>query len=885
MTDIPAYFRYWGKAKPSTEEGPQYHLLPYHSLDVAAVADLWWNQSPAIRRSFMQYSGNLSTTQMKAWVIFFIALHDYGKFDIRFQRKAIPVWETLQVDTEKTNTLPTVDACKTYDHGSAGLYWFNEDREDTKKSEILDWASQLADLIEDSNDDSTAWLAWIRQVTGHHGFVHGNNLPVPNHNFSITVDKSFPKQDQIARRAWLSKLEKLFLQPAGLSLTNTPPEPSPLLAGFCSIADWLGSRSDETNFSYVAEPIHDLQDYFDKKLHQDAARVLALAGVATKTKPFEGMQALLKHGFKPRQLQTLVNELPLSAGLTIVEAPTGSGKTEMAIAYAWRLLSENIADSIIVAMPTQATANAMLLRLKKLAKTLFDNNPNLILAHGNARFNEAFINLKQAGDTAQGDEEAWAQCNEWLGQSRKRIFLGQIGICTIDQALVSVLPVKHRFVRGFGLGRSILIVDEVHAYDAYMYGLLTAVLKAQHQAGSSSILLSATLNSKLRNDLLKTYRKTPETEKSSLPYPLISWADEQIIQAFILPKDELPPEREVQLEHYSSENLLPNVELYQRIINAAENGAKITIICNLVDIAQYLVQVFQERASVPVDIFHARYCLHDRQKKENAVLENFGSESKRASGRILVATQVIEQSLDVDFDWIITQLCPVDLLFQRMGRLHRHDRTRPTGLESPLCTVLLPNGTDFGAHGLIYANTRVMWRTSQKLQHCPNNKLKFPHAYRDWIEDIYAEDAWGTEPEEIEAGYAEFENTIFNKRTLAGQMLKWANNKALQDSDEKIRAVTRDGEFNLAVVPYLQTSSGKLLLDGSVFEAKAERQQLEALAMNTVGVPKSWGKYLPAADDEERIWLAMQADGAFWEAQCKDMIISYHPELGMEKKA
>lgn len=884
----PSYFSYWGKAKPdpnSSDSEPTYHLLPYHSLDVAAVASVWWDESPAIQHSFMQQGGKLSTKQMKAWVIFFIALHDYGKFDIRFQRKALRVWEALQPDlAQSLARMPSIEACKSYDHGSAGLYWFEQDRVEEDSASELDWMLHIVDLVNVADNAQQTWMNWIKPVTGHHGFVYALDHPTPERSLHSTVDKPIAQQDKTVRLAWLDELERLFLKPAGLSLQDTPPTPSPLLAGFCSVADWLGSRSDEVNFCYKADRVDDLRDYFYLKYREDAPRVLALAGINGKAKSFAGVAKLLgKH--HPRQLQTLVDELPVTPGLTIVEAPTGSGKTEMALAYAWRLLAANYADSIVFAMPTQATANAMLKRLEKIATTLFEDKPNLILAHGHARYNRDFLQLKQTGKTFQEDEEAWVQCNEWLGQSRKRIFLGQIGICTVDQVLVSVLPVKHRFVRGFGVGRSVLIVDEVHAYDAYMYGLLDAVLKAQHEVGASSILLSATLPQSLKNQLLATSGKAIEADQTHAPYPLISWLDGKANHAFTLPDDEKPPLRQVQVECHESEGLLPDTSLRQRIVNAAEQGAQVAIICNLVDVAQQLARDLQKLTALPVDIFHARYCLHDRQKKEETVLKHYGAEGKRASGRILVATQVIEQSLDVDFDWLITQLCPVDLLFQRMGRLHRHERYRPTGFESARCTVLLPMDNDYGTHGLIYGNTRVMWRTAQKLQTCPDQIIDFPAAYRDWIEPIYSEEAWGTEPEVIETGFALFEEKLAEKRILARQMLKWAKDVALMDDDENVRAVTRDGEFNLSVIPYLDAARGKQLLDSSILDSLSEWQQTEALAMNTVGVPKSWGKLLPEKDKEGHVWLAMQQDGECWKACSKDIWFTYHPVWGMEKSA
>lgn len=879
------YFKYWGKAKPGQDEaGAQWHLLPYHALDVAAVASVWWDESPAIQHSFMRHADELSTKQMKAWVIFFIALHDYGKFDIRFQRKALRVWEALQPDlAQSLARMPSIEACKSYDHGSAGLYWFEQDRVEEDSASEFDWMLHIVDLVNVVDDTQQTWMAWIKPVTGHHGFVYALDHPTPERSLHSTVEKNLAQQDKTARLAWLDELERLFLQPVGLSLQDTPPAPSPLLAGFCSVADWLGSRSDEVNFCYKADPVDDIRDYFEQKCHEDAPRVLALAGINGKPKPFLGVQTLLKPAYKPRQLQTLVNGLPVTPGLTIVEAPTGSGKTEMALAYAWRLLAANHADSIVFAMPTQATANAMFNRLEKIATTLFEDKPNLILAHGHARYNRDFLKLKQTGKTVQENEEAWVQCNEWLGQSRKRIFLGQIGICTVDQVLVSVLPVKHRFVRGFGVGRSVLIVDEVHAYDAYMYGLLEAVLKAQHEVGGSSILLSATLPQSQKNKLLATTGKAIETTQTHAPYPLISWSDGKANSAFTLPDNEQPPLRQVQIECHESEGLLPDAALCQRMIDAAQQGAQVAIICNLVDVAQQLARELQKLTVLPVDIFHARYCLHDRQKKEDTVLKHYGAEGKRTSGRILVATQVIEQSLDVDFDWLITQLCPVDLLFQRMGRLHRHERYRPIGFESARCTVLLPMGNDYGTHGLIYGNTRVMWRTAQKLQTCPDQIIEFPAAYRDWIERVYSEEAWGIEPEEVEAGYAKFEKDKDGKVCAARQMLKWTKDVALMDDDEDVRAVTRDGEFNISVIPYLDTARGKQLLDSSILDSLSEWQQAEALAMNTVGVPNTWKKLLPEKDKEGRVWLAMQQDGECWRACSKDCWFTYHPVWGMEK--
>lgn len=880
------YFRYWGKARTDQESSDiNYHLLPYHSLDVAAVASAWWDSSRSLRHHFSSARGSLSEPQLKAWILFFISLHDYGKLDIRFQCKVPGVWKRLQVGLTEGVEIPSVHQCKQYDHGLSGLFWFDQDNRDSVAREADGW-SMLEALAagDESGGLSPHWLAWMRSVAGHHGFVHPGIPDKPDLDFPSTLPRTLADNDKTARLQWVHDAAGLFLEPVGLTLDDTPPNPSNLLAGFCSVSDWMGSRSDESLFKYEPRADLDLSEYFESRRMEDAEQVLELAGLRARRKPFGGVQRLLPAEYQPRQLQTLVDELPAQPGVTVVEAPTGSGKTEMALAYAWRLLDANLADSIIFAMPTQATANAMLKRVEQLAKVLFEDNPNLVLAHGNARFNEDFSRLKTTGSTCQG-EEAWAQCNAWLAESRKRIFLGQIGICTIDQVLISVLPVKHRFVRGFGVGRSVLIVDEVHAYDAYMYGLLNAVLDAQREAGGSALLLSATLNQALRDDLLASGESTlGSSPDRPAPYPLVSWSGERgHVQAYTLPQEQLPEQRTVQTECLYSNDLLPDSALCQRIIEAAENGAKVAVICNLVDVAQSLYQHFsQATTTVETDIFHARFCLHDRLAKENSVLSHYGVDRKDHGGRILIATQVIEQSLDIDLDWLITQLCPVDLLFQRMGRLHRHAwRERPRGFEEPVCTVLMPSSTNYGLHGLIYANTRVLWRTVARLK--GSSQITFPEAYRDWIETIYQLAAWGSEPAEVEVGFEKFGQDQEATKMLAAKMLRDAQSMSFRDIDENIRAVTRDGEFSATVIPFLQTTQGRILIDGTAYEKLSDSKEPEAVAMNAVAVPNSWRGALPEQDDQGRVWLEMQCKDGFWLAQMKGKKYHYSPELGLER--
>ncbi|MCW4629269.1 MULTISPECIES: CRISPR-associated helicase/endonuclease Cas3 [Marinomonas] len=874
--------KYWGKARSSSDEGDPYHLLPFHCLDVTAVAAYWWDHSFVMRNRFVQ-GNDLPEEQVRAWVLFFIALHDLGKFDIRFQCKADSVWILLNPD-DKPVQRPSYTACKGFDHGRAGLYWFVEDSQPTSSMAMGSLDFLLSAPLEHPYQE---WFSWLEAVTGHHGYiVRRENV----NNLMLAEYPQLAERDKLARQAWLKVLEALFLEPVGLSLEYIPPAPSSLLAAFCSISDWLGSWISEDTFLYRASPCDSLgalRDYFQEKYKRDAALVIARSGLIKESRPYGGVASLLKQGYEPRQLQVLVDHLPIASGLTQVEGPTGSGKTELALAYAWRLLEAGLADSIVFALPTQATANAMLSRLGSLADKLFDQ-PNIILAHGNSRFNEEFKAIKQRGGNVQQQEEAWAQCCEWLTQSRKRVFLGQIGVCTIDQVLVSVLPVRHRFIRGF-VGRSILIVDEVHAYSTYMYGLLEEVLKQQARAGGSAILLSATLPKHQKRQLMATYGEV-ELEIPEA-YPLVSWKGSDKARFWDLEKtpEHQPNPISLTLEPYYSEQLIPTHELLERMVDAVEQeGAQVCLICNLVDVAQQVYEQLKALTHHEVILFHSRFTLIDRQAIEEKVLSYFGPDGNRSVGRILVSTQVVEQSLDLDFDWQITQLCPVDLLFQRFGRVHRHKRdNRPKSFPEPKATVLLPKEESYGGSGVIYSNTVVMWRTQQHIEALGQSSLQFPPAYRDWIEPIYQKELKGDEPEWVRLGYEEFKKKEFINRGLARQMLEWAKEAVPHKDDEaNIRAVTRDGDMSLPVIPYIETAQGKQLLDGKVLERIPEFEKQEAQILNRVNVPSTWKDlFLQKADEEGLIWLPGQRLGDVFEFKGKKGVkFVYSQEKGLEKQ-
>lgn len=726
---------YWGKADENYVGAYSWHSLGNHSLDVVAVAASWWDVCAPLRGNMLVAFAQVASKQerqLRAWVLFFVALHDLGKFDIRFQLKSpattAAAWKPLQ---QKDHAL-AAGAIKSFDHGHAGIAWAHR--------EYKTW------LGRDDFDHAIweRWQPWLSSVTGHHGDFHDASMQ----GLALDTDEVIIAHDQSARHAFVVALSHLFLEPAELSLDDLPPPCLPtarsLLGGYCAVCDWVGSNVAE--FDYRA-PRADMNEYLRERIVQiQSSALLKRFGLVADASPYAGASALLGIGESPRGVQTEIDRLPVTPGLTLIEAPTGSGKTEAALAYAWRLLDAGVADSVVFALPTQATANAMLLRIEAFANTVF-GNANIVLAHGKRQFNEGFQRLAANGGRvpAQGRVEASVQCAAWLASSRKRVFLGQIGVCTVDQVLLSVLPVRHKFVRAFGINKSVLIVDEVHAYDAYMHGLLGEVLRQQKANGGSAVLLSATLPANARAKLLKAW---DASESDEAPYPALWHAVDGGVKLYSVSEDQRPPQREVGTECLKLPGAFPDAAVIARIIAAAESGARVAVVMNLVDDAQRLARLLRDQTEFDVDLFHARYRFVDRQKKETRTLAHYGRAASRQTGRILVATQVVEQSLDLDFDWLLTQICPVDLLFQRMGRLHRHARpNRPAGFELARCTVLSVDGDDYGLHKLIYGNTRVLWRTEQLLH--STKSITFPEAYRDWIERVYQRDDWNDEPEAL----------------------------------------------------------------------------------------------------------------------------------------
>ncbi|HET6194642.1 MAG TPA: CRISPR-associated helicase Cas3', partial [Acetobacteraceae bacterium] len=505
------------------------------------------------------------------------------------------------------------------------------------------------------------------------------------------------------------------------------------LAGLAVIADWIGSN--EAWFEANTTPMP-LAQYWSLYAQPQAALAVARAGVVpARPRRQVVLTDLAAHASEATPLQSLAATLelpPSGPSLVVIEDQTGAGKTEAALLLAHRMMTAGQAHGVFVALPTMATANAMYGRLADAYRALFDAGelPSLVLAHSRRNlhkgFRDSILAMPDSDDAVAEDaagETAGAQCAAWVASDRRRAFLADIGVGTIDQSLLGVLPSRHAPLRLLGLSQRVLIVDEAHAYDAYMARELETLVEFQAGLGGSIIVLSATLPHTKRTDLVRAFHRgaggtAVASEESA--YPLLTLATTAGDRE--LACDPCPGlGRTVEVERLADTGIA-----ITRIATAVRAGLAVAWVRNTVDDA-IEAQAALRVAGIDADLFHARFAMGDRLDIEARVLERFGRTALAAQrqGRALVATQVIEQSLDLDFDLIVSDLAPIDLLIQRAGRLWRHRRDdRPVAADTPRLIVVSPEATKDADGGWLSGPLRrtrniyrwtILWRTARAL--------------------------------------------------------------------------------------------------------------------------------------------------------------------------
>jgi CRISPR-associated endonuclease/helicase Cas3 len=482
------------------------------------------------------------------------------------------------------------------------------------------------------------------------------------------------------------------------------------LAGLTTAADWIASNIDWFPPTAPGPTISD---------HLAAARQRAHAAVAHAGLDTPPIRRAPLFDFTLRPMQAACADIQLSDGpvLAVLEDETGSGKTEAALILAQRMLAAGKGQGLYIALPTMATADAMFARVAQILRKLYEGAPSLALSHGRSAHSTLFRELKDAH--AHNPDEPGPRA--WLTDNRRRALLADVGVGTVDQALLAVVKAKHAALRQFGLSSKILIVDEVHELgDPYMGELMQALLKVHASLGGSAILLSATIPLDLRAKLLAAFdagagRSSSANSDAAFPALTVSGVSSP---GFAM---QPPPRGPVAVQRVDSPDLV-----IQRLTEAVSTGAACVWVRNAVDEAIASVEALRSRG-VAADLLHARFALCDRKTHEDEILRRYGKERIDRPGRVLVATQVVESSLDLDFDVMVSDLAPMAALIQRAGRLWRHVDRRPAAtrpVPAPVLSVLSADPDNvmsdrwlhdtLGRGALVYPIV-LQWRTARTL--------------------------------------------------------------------------------------------------------------------------------------------------------------------------
>ena len=471
-----------------------------------------------------------------------------------------------------------------------------------------------------------------------------------------------------------------------------------LFAGLTALADWIGSSRPVA--SYVAA----LDDDYMAAARRDAeARLLALG---LDSSPQRGTIDVLPSFARvsgrerPNVQQEVIGTTDLDARLVILEAETGSGKTEAALWRYAQLFAAGRVDGLYFAVPTRAAAVQLHGRVDAAAKRLFGKaDPQAVLA---------IPGYLRAGDTTGRALPGWqvrwdddGNVDErqlqarWAAEDSKKYLAAQIAVGTVDQAMLGALMVKHAHVRGAALSRSLLVLDEVHASDRYMTAIQKRLLDHHVRIGGYAMLMSATLGSSARSTWLG--HAPPKLENAiATPYPVV-WTERSP-----LPRSPAMATTRSKPVAMSAVPTMAPEAAAQIALDAARRGARVLVIRNTVSRAIETLQALEAviehnewhllfSVAGAATLHHSRFAPSDRRLLDRDVERALAADPQRApGGKIVVGTQTLEQSLDICADHLITDLCPIDVLLQRIGRLHRHDLPRPPGFEQAQCKVLVP---------------------------------------------------------------------------------------------------------------------------------------------------------------------------------------------------
>jgi len=858
----PTLFAAWAKSDALTGA---WMSLPVHLSDTAEVAKLLWDQYTAnsVKRVIVNWLENQKHGERDAenlarkLLIFLAAGHDIGKFSAAFVSHVPELNDGLR---------------------QAGLRCPNFTAEERRRAHhstvsataMTQW---LAAKFPEANLRRIRTLACV--VAGHHGRFPNNN----------EMSAARPASKAAGSEAgWQRGRERLFELAQQLAELNDEDlaclaqigidQPSQvILTSLVIQSDWIASAAEL--FPYQQDLLPELRAERGIQL-LDLPKPWRPCPPAHDAELFETRFELPpKSKLRPTQAAAmqLARQAP-NPGLMLIEAPTGEGKTEAAFAAAEILAAKFGCGGVIVALPTQATSNAMFSRtLRWLNQSATDEGVSVNLIHGNAQFNEEFEQLskakfKQIFDAAKEPQMKAGQITaHWWLTGRKKSALADFVVATIDQVLLAALSAKHVVLRHLGLAGKVVILDEIHACDSYMRVYLTRALRWLGALGVPVIALSATLPSNIRQELLTAYEQgrhflEPAFESKftmTTGYPVLSstWSPPVICPA----SDRRRVTKISQLK--------PDEDLVEVVLDFCSAGGVIAVVHNTVRAAQHTYSRLRQVLADDVLLIHSRFIASDRLTRENALVQQLGKNGQRPKRLVVVATQVIEQSLDIDFDLMISDFAPMDALIQRIGRLHRHDRSideRPSKLNE---ARLLLTGVQDSDDGPVFDNgsqrvygQEVLLRTKCALdEHLKlNSQICSPDDVAELVEATYREDiaipsAWSDKWRAATAAQARRIGDQIQRANVgcvappepSGALYGWAN----LDFDADVSSPSvRDIEESISVIVVVRGKDGRIRTLPWLADFPDEQVDFDA------GLPDRLAKATARCATSLPIWMA-----------------------------
>ena len=839
----------WAKKK---EVHRQFKWLPLrqHLMDTVEIIELLWTHwlSESQKKIIIHSLSSPDEEEARRLIIFLAATHDIAKATPAFQLKR-SFFNSKELDEELVDKL-----------SREGF----QDLKDLKLNNASSSHHTLAGQVILEKFGVNRDVASI--IGAHHGKPVNSQHEIRKQLLAYPENyyQNEKKKDR-SHQKWHKVQQEIFnwaVKLAGYNNVNDIPrvqmKGQVILSGLLIMADWISS-----NEKYY--PLFDIEE--NNTTSQLRTHAAWSEWEVKDTRPMQAVYDIkikFKDRFKfdPNDMQEKFSTIIKSVqepGIFILEASMGGGKTEAALFAVEQLSAWLGLNGLFFGLPNQDTSNGIFPRINdwlgNVSQTRSENK-GIQLVHGKSHLNQQYNELKNRSMVGDDLEES-VLVNEWFS-GRKTAMLEDFVVGTVDQFLMMALKSKHLMLRHLGFSRKVVIIDEIHAYDSYMNEYLKMALSWLGNYNIPVVMLSATLPGKTRQELTEAYLRgqgvkskelqASETWTTTDEYPLVTYSDGNKIKQFtdfILQEDTT-----VQIFPLKDEELISMLE--EKLCEGGVAGIVVNTVKRAQEIALRLSRYFGEEY---IELLHSSFIATQRAEKEDNLIATIGKKGDRPFKKIIIGTQVIEQSLDIDFDILITDLAPMDLMIQRIGRLHRHTRyNRPKKLKEPITYILGMNEDyDFDSGAIAVYGEYLLLRS----QYFLTNTLQLPSQISTLVQKVYSEEDIHL-PENLKEHYLnvkeKYEVLQKKKRQRSRSfmiekpknkqtenLIGWLNNVHPNETEERATATVRDTSDSIEVILLKKFNNGYTFLDSDcTINLKDKIKDIEvqlALAKETVRLP------------------------------------------------